>query len=125
VVALARKGEWLGVFAVRDRLRSGAAQAVADLQARGWRVALVTGDGPEAAEAVAEATGITEVHARQLPEDKLRRVREAQERGEVVAVAGDGLNDGPVLAGADVSFAMGAGVQAGRISSCCPTGWAA
>ena len=117
VVALARGGEWLAVFAVTDTVRPEAPQAVAALRRQGWAVTLLTGDEPAAAGAVAEATGIREIYAAQLPEGKLEQVRVAQSRGEVVAVVGDGLNDGPVLAGADVSLAMGAGVQTARATA--------
>jgi len=117
VVALAAEGGWLAVFAITDELRTEAGPTVAALRRRGWEPALLTGDSPQAAAALAEQVGIHEVHAGQDPGDKLDRVRAWQDAGEVVAVVGDGLNDGPVLAGADVSFAMGAGVQAARASA--------
>ena len=117
VVGLAAERGWLAVFAVTDELRPEASATVAALAERGWRPTLLTGDSAAAAGTLAGEVGIAEVHAGQRPEDKLARVRAWQDAGEVVAVVGDGLNDGPVLAGADVSFAMGAGVQAARASA--------
>ncbi|MFP4561248.1 MAG: heavy metal translocating P-type ATPase [Thiohalorhabdus sp.] len=117
VVGLASEGGWEGVFGIADEIRPEARATVAALRERGWAVSMVTGDSEAAADSLARQAGIKEVHARQRPEDKLGLVRAWQQKGEVVAVVGDGLNDGPVLAGADVSFAMGAGVQAARASA--------
>ncbi|MFA9459344.1 heavy metal translocating P-type ATPase [Thiohalorhabdus sp. Cl-TMA] len=117
VVGLAGEAGWEGVFAVTDEVRPVAGETVRALAERGWTVSLVTGDSEAAAQALADGVGIEEVYAAQRPEDKLALVRAWQEQGEVVAVVGDGLNDGPVLAGADVSLAMGAGVQAARASA--------
>ncbi|MEF8794288.1 heavy metal translocating P-type ATPase [Thiohalorhabdus sp.] len=117
VVGLANEQGWQAVFAVTDELRPEAEATVAAMRRRGWHPTLVTGDSLRAAATLAERVGIEEVHAGQGPEAKLERVRAWQAAGEVVAVVGDGLNDGPVLAGAEVSFAMGAGVQAARASA--------
>lgn len=107
---------WLSVdgravarFDVEERLRADAPAAVAALQAQGLRVALLSGDQPAAAHRVAAALGITDVQAGATPEDKLRYVQEAQARGQRVVMVGDGLNDGPVVAQADVSIAIGQG----------------
>jgi len=117
VVGLAGPDGWEAVFGIRDEVRPQAAETVERLRERGWAVSLLSGDGERAVAHLAEQTGIADVHARQLPEDKLAQVRQWQQDGEVVAVVGDGLNDGPVLSGGDVSIAMGAGVQAARASA--------
>ena len=96
-------------FEIREAPRADAAEALARLRALGLRVQLSSGDGAAAVAAVARTLGIDDAHARQHPEDKLALVRWLQAQGRVVAMVGDGLNDAPVLAGADVSLAMDAG----------------
>lgn len=99
----------IGIVAVQDRPRIGIENLVDDLKQVGVKhVALLTGDTSETAEAVASAIGLEEVHSRMLPEDKLAWVDAVQANGEVVAMVGDGINDAPALAKADVSIAMGA-----------------
>lgn len=106
---VSRQGEVLGLVAVQDRYRDGVTGLVDQLRDIGVeRTAMLTGDNSETAKAIADAVGITEVHARLLPEDKLDWVQQAQDDGEVVAMVGDGINDAPALAQADVSIAMGA-----------------
>ena len=106
-------GRPLGVLGVADQLREGARELVAGLHRAGvQRVVMLTGDAPRVAEAVARATGIDEVHAGLLPEDKLEAVAALQRRGDVVAMVGDGVNDAPALATADVGVAMGAAASA-------------
>ena len=117
VVGLAGPDGWEAVFGVRDEVRPQAEETVAELRRRGMAVSLLSGDGEAAAATLARSVGIEDVHGDQLPEDKLEQVRAWQRAGEVVIVVGDGLNDGPVLAGGDVSMAMGAGVQAARASA--------
>ena len=109
-------GLWLGDgsvvlarFGLREGLREGAAAAVAALATQDLRVRLCSGDGATAVQRLARAVGIADAAARQSPTQKLALVRELQSRGHVVAMVGDGLNDAPVLAGADVSFAMSDG----------------
>lgn len=97
------------VIALADTLREGAAELIAWLHKRGIRTLMLTGDRAEAAQRMAAATGIESVRADLLPEDKLRALRGMQAAGAVVAMLGDGVNDAPVLAGADVSVAMGSG----------------
>lgn len=115
---------WLGVdgqavarFAFDERLRPDAAATVAGLRERGLRVVLLSGDRDTAAQRVAQSLGIAEVHARATPEDKLALVAAEQAAGRRVLMVGDGLNDGPVLARADVSIAMGQGAPLARVRS--------
>ena len=100
-----------GLIAFGDALKPGAKAAVAALQARGVRTALVTGDNAGAARTVAAALGIDEVAAQVLPQDKAARVTAWQQSGHVVAMVGDGINDAPALAAADVGIAMATGTD--------------
>ena len=96
-------------FSLHESPREDADSALRELQAQGLQVHLASGDGTEAVQRLADTLGITQAHARQTPEDKLALVRGLQAQGRIVAMVGDGLNDAPVLAGADVSLAMGEG----------------
>jgi Cu2+-exporting ATPase len=104
-------------FVLDDEIRPGAAELIQALRAQGKRISLLTGDHPASAQRVAQAVGIDEVHAALGPEDKLATVKSWQARGAVVAMIGDGVNDAPVLAAAQVSIAMGGGTQAARASA--------
>jgi len=106
-----RGAEVLGVLALEDEVRPEAREAVDSLRAMGLRVALVTGDASQVAAAVADDLGLDEVFAEVLPEDKAAKVAELQERGASVAMVGDGVNDAPALARADVGIAIGAGTD--------------
>jgi Cu2+-exporting ATPase len=103
--------EVVGAVALEDEVRPEARRAVADLQAMGIEVAMVTGDARPVADAVAHDLGIDEVFAEVLPEDKDRVVTDLQSRGLAVAMVGDGVNDAPALARADVGVAIGAGTD--------------
>jgi Cd2+/Zn2+-exporting ATPase len=108
-VLIVRRGErWLGLIAVMDRAREDAAEQIKALRAAGVeRIVMLTGDNPRVAGAIADRLGIDEVHAGLLPEDKLRIVGELRERYGQVAMVGDGVNDAPALAEADIGIAMG------------------
>jgi Cu2+-exporting ATPase len=99
----------IGRFHLRDALRPDAGMAVAALRQLGVAVEISSGDSKSAVDEVAMQLGVTEAKWRQLPQDKLQRVRELQALGHRVAMLGDGINDAPVLAGADVSLAMSSG----------------
>ncbi len=108
-MAVARDGVVIGVVAVADKLRADAAEMVRRLHANGVRtVVMLTGDNQRVADAVAGQVGVDEVHAGLLPEDKLAIVARLQAEGHVVAMVGDGVNDAPALATADIGVAMGA-----------------
>ncbi|MCY4397887.1 MAG: heavy metal translocating P-type ATPase [Gemmatimonadetes bacterium] len=100
-----------GVFGVADTVRPGARAAVERLQGRGIEVIMLTGDDEAAADRVAAGTGIARVRARISPEEKAAEIRALRDRGRVVAMVGDGINDAPALATADVGIAMGGGTE--------------
>ena len=110
-VFLAADGRALGAFAVADTLKPGAAAGVARLRALGLEVVMLTGDNAATAHAIARQLGIDQVEADALPQDKAAAVRRRQAQGRIVAVVGDGINDAPALAQADVSLAMGGGAD--------------
>jgi P-type Cu2+ transporter len=111
VLHLLRGDEVLGAFALEDEVRPEARSAVDDLHDLGVQVVMITGDARSVAEAVAAELGVDEVYAEVLPEDKDRAVSELQGRGLAVAMVGDGVNDAPALARADVGLAIGAGTD--------------
>ena len=113
-VWLAGEEGWLAAFSLQDAVRPDAAAAVAALAARGLQVHLLSGDRSDAVAAVAARVGIGIARAEATPEEKFAYVGALQSRGRVVAMVGDGLNDSPVLARADVSFAMGGGADAAQ-----------
>jgi Cu2+-exporting ATPase len=111
VLYLVRRDDVLGGVAVEDEIRPEAGAAIADLHAMGRRVVLITGDARQVAAAVAHDLDIDEVFAEVVPEDKADTVVELQARGARVAMVGDGVNDAPALARADVGIAIGAGTD--------------
>jgi len=113
-VYLAGERGWLAVFQLEDALRPEAAELVAVLRAAGLRLHLVSGDHPAAVTSLAARLGIEAALGSALPQDKFDYVARLQREGRVVAMVGDGLNDAPVLARADVSFAMGGGADAAQ-----------
>ena len=111
VLYLVADGHVLGAFAVEDEIRPESHEAVAELHRLGIRVAMITGDSRAVADSVAQRIGIDEVAAEVLPADKASAVRRFQEGGKMVAMVGDGVNDAPALATADVGIAIGAGTD--------------
>ena len=111
VLHLIRDGAIIGSFALEDEIRPEARQAVKSLHDRGIQVVMITGDARQVADAVGAELGIDEVMAEVLPEDKDNKVAELQARGLKVAMVGDGVNDAPALARADVGLAIGAGTD--------------
>ncbi len=116
-VYLANEGGWLAAFALEDPPRADAARAVAELRAAGLRVHLLSGDDPRVAEALAARLGIAHAEGGATPQDKFARVEALQAGARVVLMVGDGLNDAPVLARADVSMAMGGGSEIAQLNS--------
>jgi Cu+-exporting ATPase len=110
-VFVARDGQLLGLIGIEDPVRPDAARTIRELQDQGIRVILLTGDNQLTANAVARQTGIDQVHAEVLPGDKADVVSAEQTGGRVVAMVGDGINDAPALAGADIGIAIGSGTD--------------
>jgi len=111
VMFIAVNGKSAGLLGVADPVKETTLPAIEALHRAGLKVVMLTGDNPITAHAVARRVGIDEVHANVSPEDKIRAVRELQSAGRVVAMAGDGINDAPALAQADVGIAMGTGTD--------------
>ena len=116
-VLLATRDRIHAVFAFEDEIREDAAELIHRLKQAGKNVMLLTGDNLPTARHIADATGITDVQANLRPEDKLAQIKTLQKAGAIVAMTGDGVNDAPVLAGADVSIAMGTGSQLAAASA--------
>ncbi|MFA5841443.1 MAG: heavy metal translocating P-type ATPase [Candidatus Paceibacterota bacterium] len=108
---LAGGGKVLGVFMVADAIKPEAIEAVKNLHRLGIRVVMLTGDDKNTALAIAKQVGIDDVVAEVMPEDKLKKIKALQAEGKIVAMAGDGVNDAPALAAADVGIAMATGTD--------------
>ena len=117
VMLIAVNGRAAGLIAVADPVKDSAAEAVRALHAEGIRIVMLTGDSRAAAQAVAGALGIDEIHAGVLPDRKAGLIRQLQAEGRIVAMAGDGINDAPALAQAHVGIAMGTGADAAMESA--------
>ena len=111
-VLVALNGKFVGNIVISDTVKDDAKDAIADVKKQGIIIAMLTGDAQESADAVAKETGIDEVHAKLLPQDKLSELKKIRENHGAVMFVGDGINDAPVLAGADVGAAMGSGADA-------------
>ena len=117
VIYLAADGHLAGLLAVSDPVKDSTPEALASLKAAGLRIIMATGDGLTTANAVGAKLGINEVHGEVKPADKLALIERLQNEGRVVAMAGDGINDAPALAAADVGIAMGTGTDVAMSSA--------
>ncbi len=113
-LAVADRGRVLGVIHLKDVVKDGIRERFERLRAMGLRTVMITGDNPLTAAAIAREAGVDDFRAEATPETKLRLIREEQAQGKLVAMIGDGTNDAPALAQADVGVAMNAGTQAAR-----------
>jgi heavy metal translocating P-type ATPase len=119
VIGVAREGKLVGIIAIADTIKADAAEAVAALHRQGVQTVMISGDNRRTAEAIAAQIGVQSVLAEVLPQDKAEQVRLLQDRGKRVAFVGDGINDAPALAQADLGIAIGTGtdvaIEAGNI----------
>jgi Cu+-exporting ATPase len=117
VMFLAVDGQLAGLLSVSDPIKDSSAHALQELRTAGVRIVMATGDGAATAQAVARVLGIDEVHGEVRPQDKLDLVNRLKAAGRCVAMAGDGINDAPALAAADVGIAMGTGTDVAMSSA--------
>jgi K+-transporting ATPase ATPase B chain len=113
-LAVARDGKLLGAIFLKDVIKAGIRERFGELRAMGIRTVMITGDNPLTAASIAAEAGVDDFLAQATPEDKLALIRKEQEGGRLVAMCGDGTNDAPALAQADVGVAMNTGTQAAR-----------
>ena len=113
-LAVSENGKLMGVIHLKDIVKPGVKERFADLRRMGLRTVMITGDNPVTAATIASEAGVDDFLAEATPEDKLRLIREEQAKGRLVAMCGDGSNDAPALAQADVGVAMQTGTQAAR-----------
>lgn len=113
-VLIARDRRILGAIHIADEIRPESVEAVRAMRALGLDVILLTGDAPDVADSIAKKIGVTNVRSRLLPEEKMIHVRELRQRGKRIAMVGDGINDAPALAEADIGVAMGSGTDIAR-----------
>ena len=117
VIYLAIGGKIAGLLSVADPIKKSTPTAIKELQRRGIKIVMATGDGQVTAQAVADELGIYEVHSEVTPHDKLKLIEKLQAQNKKVAMAGDGINDAPALAKADVGIAMGTGTDVAMSSA--------
>jgi Cu+-exporting ATPase len=117
VIYLAIDGEVAGLLAVADPIKASSKEAIEALHRRGLKLVMATGDGEITARAVAQQLDIDEVHSEVTPKEKMRLIEALQNNGAKVAMAGDGINDAPALAQADVGIAMGTGTDVAMSSA--------
>ena len=113
-LAVAKDGRLLGIIHLKDVIKGGIRERFAELRRMGIRTVMITGDNPTTAAAIATEAGVDDFLAQATPEDKLSLIRDEQAKGKLVAMCGDGTNDAPALAQADVGVAMNTGTQAAR-----------
>ncbi|MGY8668335.1 potassium-transporting ATPase subunit KdpB [Bradyrhizobium sp. UFLA05-109] len=113
-LAVAKDGRLLGIVQLKDIVKGGIRERFAELRRMGIRTIMITGDNPMTAAAIAAEAGVDDFLAQATPEDKLKLIRDEQAKGKLVAMCGDGTNDAPALAQADVGVAMNTGTQAAR-----------
>ncbi|HVQ59512.1 MAG TPA: HAD-IC family P-type ATPase, partial [Solirubrobacterales bacterium] len=113
-LAVTKNGKLLGVVHLKDIVKGGIRERFAELRRMGIRTVMITGDNPMTAAAIAAEAGVDDFLAQATPEDKLQLIRDEQAKGRLVAMCGDGTNDAPALAQADVGVAMNTGTQAAR-----------
>jgi potassium-transporting ATPase ATP-binding subunit len=113
-LAVAKDGKLLGIIQLKDIVKGGIRERFAELRRMGIRTVMITGDNPMTAAAIAAEAGVDDFLAQATPEDKLKLIRDEQAKGKLVAMCGDGTNDAPALAQADVGVAMNTGTQAAR-----------
>ena len=113
-LAVAKDGRLLGIIQLKDIVKGGIRERFAELRRMGIRTVMITGDNPMTAAAIAAEAGVDDFLAQATPEDKLKLIRDEQAKGKLVAMCGDGTNDAPALAQADVGVAMNTGTQAAR-----------
>ena len=113
-LVVAERGRALGVIHLKDIVKGGIRERFADLRAMGIRTVMITGDNPLTAASIAEEAGVDDFLAQATPEDKMALIKKEQQQGKLVAMTGDGTNDAPALAQADVGVAMNTGTQAAK-----------
>ena len=111
-VLIALNGKFIGYLVIADTVKEESKHAIEKMKRAGLKTVMLTGDTDQCAKAISEATGIEEYHAKLLPEDKVEKLQEIRKQHGAVMFVGDGINDAPVLAGADVGAAMGSGADA-------------
>ena len=111
VIFIGRNGELIGLVSIADPVKESSLEAIQLLKSMGIKIAMITGDNPKTAKAIADKAEIDDYTAEVLPDEKADQVKKYQDKGEIVAMVGDGINDAPALAQADVGIAMGSGTD--------------